>query len=105
MYNINHQINCVQVQTGFGRLGSHYWGFQSHGVVPDIVTIAKGMGNGFPLAAVVTTPRIAEALNQALHFNTYGGNPLGCAVGMAVLDVSILLACIHLVGSLEAIVE
>lgn len=61
-------------------------------MVPDIVTIAKGMGNGFPLAAVVTTPRIAEALSQALHFNTYGGNPLGCAVGMAVLDVSINLA-------------
>uniref|UniRef100_A0A1B6GM39 Alanine--glyoxylate aminotransferase 2, mitochondrial n=1 Tax=Cuerna arida TaxID=1464854 RepID=A0A1B6GM39_9HEMI len=80
---------CIadEVQTGFGRLGSHYWGFEAHGVMPDIVTVAKGMGNGYPLAAVVTTPRIAEALHQALHFNTYGGNPLGCAVGISVLEV------------------
>ncbi|KAF4531767.1 hypothetical protein B566_EDAN017135 [Ephemera danica] len=75
------------VQTGFGRTGETYWGFESHGVVPDIVTMAKGIGNGFPLAAVVTTPKIAEALGQALHFNTYGGNPIACAVGLEVLKV------------------
>lgn len=82
---------CIsdEVQTGFGRTGEHYWGFEGHGVQPDIVTLAKGIGNGFPLAAVVTTPEIANtmALSKALHFNTYGGNPLSCAVGSAVLDV------------------
>lgn len=80
---------CIsdEVQTGFGRLGDHFWGFESHGVTPDIVTMAKGIGNGFPLAAVVTTPEIALSMAKALHFNTYGGNPLACAVGSAVLDV------------------
>lgn len=80
---------CVsdEVQTGFGRTGEHYWGFQGHGVMPDIVTMAKGIGNGFPLAAVVTTPQIANTLTEALHFNTYGGDPLACAVGSTVLDV------------------
>ncbi|XP_054288815.1 alanine--glyoxylate aminotransferase 2, mitochondrial isoform X2 [Macrosteles quadrilineatus] len=80
---------CIsdEVQTGFGRLGSHFWGFETHEVVPDIVTLAKGIGNGYPLAAVITTPRISEALNQALHFNTYGGNPIACTVGLSVLEV------------------
>ncbi|XP_033754471.1 alanine--glyoxylate aminotransferase 2, mitochondrial-like [Pecten maximus] len=80
---------CIsdEVQTGFGRTGTHYWGFQGHDVVPDIVTMAKGMGNGFPLAAVVTTPEVASCMGRALHFNTYGGNPLSCAVGSSVLDV------------------
>jgi len=79
---------CIsdEVQTGFGRTGKHYWGFESVGAVPDIVTMAKGMGNGFPLAAVVTTPEIASTLGGALHFNTFGGNPMSCAVGCAVLD-------------------
>ncbi|CRK97743.1 CLUMA_CG011122, isoform A [Clunio marinus] len=76
-----------EVQTGFGRTGEHYWGFEMHGIVPDVVTMAKGIGNGFPLAAVVTTPEISQVLTEALHFNTFGGNPLACAVGMAVLDV------------------
>uniref|UniRef100_V9KPN0 Alanine--glyoxylate aminotransferase 2, mitochondrial n=1 Tax=Callorhinchus milii TaxID=7868 RepID=V9KPN0_CALMI len=76
-----------EVQTGFGRLGSHYWGFQAHGVTPDIVTMAKGIGNGFPMAAVVTTPEVAESFSEALHFNTFGGNPVAGAVGTAVLDV------------------
>lgn len=63
---------CIadEVQTGFGRTGSHYWGFQRQGVVPDIVTMAKGIGNGLPLAAVVTTPEIAAAMANRLHFNT-----------------------------------
>ncbi|KAL1129413.1 hypothetical protein AAG570_013940 [Ranatra chinensis] len=79
---------CVadEVQTGFGRTGDHFWGFEMHGVVPDIVTMAKGIGNGFPLAAVVTTPKIAAALGTALHFNTFGGNPVACAVGLATLQ-------------------
>lgn len=76
-----------EVQTGFGRTGHHFWGYQSHHIVPDIVTMAKGIGNGFPLAAVVTTPKIAKVLERASHFNTYGGNPMACAVGMAVLEV------------------
>ena len=62
---------CIsdEVQTGFGRTGEHYWGFQGHGVVPDIVTMAKGIGNGFPMAAVVTTQEIAAKLGQvsSLH--------------------------------------
>lgn len=80
---------CIadEVQTGFGRLGDHYWGFQSHDAMPDIVTMAKGIGNGFPIGAVVTTPAVAKCLNRALHFNTFGGNPLASAVGSAVLDV------------------
>nr|KAF6354234.1 alanine--glyoxylate aminotransferase 2 [Myotis myotis] len=81
---------CIadEVQTGFGRLGSHFWGFQTHGVLPDIVTMAKGIGNGFPMAAVVTTPEIAKSLAKCvLHFNTFGGNPMACAIGSAVLEV------------------
>ncbi|KAL8616380.1 hypothetical protein ACOMHN_032234 [Nucella lapillus] len=80
---------CIsdEVQTGFGRLGSHYWGFEANGVVPDMVTMAKGMGNGFPIGAVVTTPEIAAVMGKALHFNTFGGNPVASAVGSAVLDV------------------
>ena len=65
-----------EVQTGFGRTGTNYWGFENHGVIPDIVTVAKGMGNGFPMAALITRPEIADCLGQALHFNTFGGNPV-----------------------------
>ncbi|MDD5198425.1 MAG: aminotransferase class III-fold pyridoxal phosphate-dependent enzyme [Terrimicrobiaceae bacterium] len=80
---------CIadEVQTGFGRTGSHYWGFETQGVVPDIVTMAKGIGNGVPLAAVVTTPEIASTLAGRIHFNTFGGNPVVSAVGKAVLEV------------------
>lgn len=79
-----------EVQTGFGRTGDHFWGFESHGIVPDIVTMAKGIGNGFPLAAVATTEEIALSLTKATHFNTFGGNPVSCTVGITVLDVCIL---------------
>ncbi|KAI5073709.1 hypothetical protein GOP47_0011722 [Adiantum capillus-veneris] len=80
---------CIadEVQTAFGRLGSHYWGFETQGVIPDIVTMAKGLGNGLPVAAVVTTPEIASVLSHALHFNTFGGNPVCSAGGHAVLRV------------------
>jgi 4-aminobutyrate aminotransferase-like enzyme/Ser/Thr protein kinase RdoA (MazF antagonist) len=81
---------CIadEVQVGFGRAGSHFWAFETQGVVPDIVTLGKPMGNGHPLAAVVTTPAIAEAFHNGMeYFNTYGGNPVSCEVGMAVLDV------------------
>lgn len=76
-----------EVQTGFGRTGDHFWGFEGHDIIPDIVTMAKGIGNGFPLAAVVTTPKIAECLGQSNHFNTFGGNPMASTVGSTVLDV------------------
>jgi alanine-glyoxylate transaminase/(R)-3-amino-2-methylpropionate-pyruvate transaminase len=80
---------CIadEVQTGFGRTGTHYWGFQNSGVVPDIVTMAKGIGNGWPLAAVTARREIAEALTQRIHFNTFGGNPVSMAAGLAVLDI------------------
>jgi alanine-glyoxylate transaminase / (R)-3-amino-2-methylpropionate-pyruvate transaminase len=80
---------CIadEVQTGFGRTGSHFWGFETQGVLPDIVTMAKGIANGAPLAAVVTTPEIAATLAQRTHFNTFGGNPVVCAQGKAVLEV------------------
>jgi alanine-glyoxylate transaminase / (R)-3-amino-2-methylpropionate-pyruvate transaminase len=76
-----------EVQTGFGRTGAHYWGFQNFDVVPDIVTMAKGIGNGVPLAAVTTRMEIARTLTQRIHFNTYGGNAVSMAAGNAVLDV------------------
>ena len=80
---------CIadEVQTGFGRTGENFWGFENHGVVPDIVTMAKGIGNGCPLGAVVTTKEIANSLTEAIHFNTFGGNPVSCAQGLATLEV------------------
>ncbi len=80
---------CIsdEVQTGFGRTGTKFWGFENHGVMPDIVTMAKGIGNGSPLGAVVTTPEIAATMGQRLHFNTYGGNPVTMAQANATLDV------------------
>uniref|UniRef100_UPI00257F9671 aminotransferase class III-fold pyridoxal phosphate-dependent enzyme n=1 Tax=Candidatus Borrarchaeum sp. TaxID=2846742 RepID=UPI00257F9671 len=81
---------CIadEVQVGFGRVGTHFWGFQTQNVVPDIVTMGKPMGNGHPLSAVVTTPEIVNSFNTGMEwFNTFGGNPVSCAVGLAVLDV------------------
>lgn len=80
---------CIadEVQSGFGRTGTHFWGFETQGVTPDIVTMAKGIGNGCPLAAVVTTAEIAQSLVGKVHFNTFGGNPVVTAMGEAVLDV------------------
>ncbi len=80
---------CIadEVQTGFGRTGEHYWGFQNFDVLPDIVTMAKSLGNGAPIAAVVTRKEIAETLRQRLHVNTFGGNPVSTAAGLAVLEV------------------
>jgi 4-aminobutyrate aminotransferase-like enzyme len=77
-----------EVQSGLCRLGDHWWGFQDSGVVPDIVTMGKPLGDGHPLAAVVTTPDIAAAFARRYgYFNTFGGNPVSAAVGLAVLDV------------------
>lgn len=85
----DHGGLCIadEVQTGFGRTGDHYWGFQNFDVVPDIVTMAKGIGNGFPLAAVTTRMDIAQTLTQRIHFNTFGGNPMSMAAGLGVMDV------------------
>lgn len=80
---------CIsdEVQTGFGRTGTHYWGFERAGVSPDIVVMAKSIGNGAPLAAVATTPEIAASLTRASYFNTYGGNPVSSAIGREVLRI------------------
>jgi 4-aminobutyrate aminotransferase-like enzyme len=81
---------CIadEVQVGFGRVGSAMWAFELQGVVPDIVTLGKPIGNGHPLGAVVTTPALAAAFANGMEwFNTFGGNPVSCAAGMAVLDV------------------
>lgn len=77
-----------EVQPGFGRTGSHMWGHQRAGYLPDIVTMGKPMGNGHPIGGVVTSPEImAEFRGKAMYFNTFGGNPVSCAVANAVLDV------------------
>jgi 4-aminobutyrate aminotransferase-like enzyme/Ser/Thr protein kinase RdoA (MazF antagonist) len=81
---------CIadEVQVGFGRVGSHFWGFETQGVVPDIVTLGKPIGNGHPVGAVVTTPEIAASFDTGMeYFNTFGGNPVSCAAALAVLDV------------------
>ncbi len=79
---------CIadEVQVGCGRVGKEFWGFQLHGVIPDIVTIGKPIGNGHPLAAVICTREIAEAFSNGMeYFNTFGGNPVSCAIGLEVL--------------------
>jgi 4-aminobutyrate aminotransferase-like enzyme/Ser/Thr protein kinase RdoA (MazF antagonist) len=81
---------CIvdEVQTGFGRAGSHFWGFETQGVVPDIVVLGKPIGNGHPIGAVVTTREIAASFDNGMEFfSTFGGNPVSCAIGLAVLDV------------------
>jgi len=77
-----------EVQVGFGRVGSHFWGFETQDVVPDIVVMGKPAGNGHPLGIVVTTPEIAASFATGMeYFSTFGGNPVSCAIGLAVLDV------------------
>jgi 4-aminobutyrate aminotransferase-like enzyme len=81
---------CIadEVQTGCGRAGDFFWAFMEHGVVPDIVTIGKPIGNGHPLGVVVTTQSVADAfVNGMEYFNTFGGNPVSCAIGLEVLSV------------------
>ena len=81
---------CIadEVQVGFGRLGTHFWGFETQGAVPDIAVFGKPIGNAFPLAAVVTTAEIAASFANGMEFfSTFGGNPVACAAGLAVLDV------------------
>lgn len=81
---------CIsdEVQTGFGRLGDFFWGFEGHEVIPDIVILGKPMGNGHPMGAVVCTDEIAEAFNNGMEFfSSFGGNPVSCVIGQAVLDI------------------
>lgn len=81
---------CIsdEVQTGFGRLGDHFWGFEAQEVVPDIVVLGKPMGNGHPMGAVVTTTAIAESFGKGVEFfSSFGGNPVSCAIGLSVLEV------------------
>lgn len=80
---------CIadEVQTGYGRVGTHFWAFESYGVVPDIVVLGKPIGNGHPIGAVVTSTEIAESFNNGMEFfSTFGGNTVSCAIGLAVLD-------------------
>ncbi len=81
---------CIsdEVQTGFGRVGDHFWGFQAHGVIPDLVILGKPMGNGHPIGAVVTTDEVAASFEEGVEFfSSFGGNPVSCVIGQAVLDV------------------
>jgi 4-aminobutyrate aminotransferase-like enzyme len=81
---------CIsdEVQTGFGRLGDFFWGFEAHDVVPDIVILGKPMGNGHPIGAVVTTNEISKSFESGVEFfSSFGGNPVSCAIGMSVLKV------------------
>jgi 4-aminobutyrate aminotransferase-like enzyme len=81
---------CIadEVQTGFGRIGTHFWGFCRYGVVPDIVALGKPIGNGHPIGAVITTRAIADSFDNGMEFfSTFGGNTVSCAIGLAVLDV------------------
>jgi len=80
---------CIsdEVQTGWGRLGSHFWGFERYGVVPDVVTMAKGIANGTPLGAVTTRRDIADCLSRKLHFNTFGGNPVSMIQALTTLEI------------------
>ena len=80
---------CIadEVQTGLGRTGAHFWGFENWGVTPDLVTLAKGLGNGAPIGACVTRPEISTTLTNRVHFNTFGGNPISMTQGLATLEV------------------
>ncbi|GAB5520474.1 MAG: aminotransferase class III-fold pyridoxal phosphate-dependent enzyme [Rhodothermales bacterium] len=81
---------CIadEVQTGFGRIGTHRWAYEPHGVAPDIVILGKPMGNGHPMGAVVTTTAIADAFANGMEFfSSFGGNPVSCAIGLSVLEV------------------
>jgi 4-aminobutyrate aminotransferase len=84
---VEHGILLIadEVQTGWGRTGDHFWGYQAHDVEPDLITFAKGIGNGFALAGVVGRAEVVNAV-PAISFSTFGGNPLSTAAGNAVLD-------------------
>jgi 4-aminobutyrate aminotransferase-like enzyme len=81
---------CIadEVQTGYGRIGTHFYAFEAENLVPDIVVLGKPIGNGHPISAVVTTPEIAETFDNGMEFfSSFGGNTVSCAVGLTVLEV------------------
>ena len=81
---------CIadEVQTGFGRIGTHFYAFEKYGVVPDIVVLGKPIGNGHPIGAVITTRAIADSFDNGMEFfSTFGGNNVSCAIGLKVLEV------------------
>ena len=81
---------CIadEVQTGYGRIGTHFWAFESYGIIPEIVVLGKPIGNGHPIGAVITTPDIAASFDNGMEFfSTFGGNTVSCAIGLAVLQV------------------
>ncbi len=89
-YVENENGVCIvdEVQIGFGRVGTHFWGFEQHGIVPDIVILGKPMGNGHPIGAVVCTDEIAESFENGMEFfSSFGGNPVSCTIGLSVLEV------------------
>jgi alanine-glyoxylate transaminase / (R)-3-amino-2-methylpropionate-pyruvate transaminase len=85
--NVGGVMIMDEVQSGFGRTGETFWAFEHHGIVPEIVVMAKGMGNGYPLGAVVAQRHVAESLAGKFSFHTYGASPVSCAAGRAVLQV------------------
>jgi alanine-glyoxylate transaminase / (R)-3-amino-2-methylpropionate-pyruvate transaminase len=91
VYDIVHKHGglCIadEVQTAFGRTGEHYWGFENWGVKPDLVTMAKGLGNGAPIGACVTRPEVAAMMKNRVHFNTFGGNPVSMTQALATLEI------------------
>src|SRR6266496_2908990 len=95
---VDHRRGCIkypyqmciadEVQTGYGRLGTHFWGFESYDVIPDIVVLGKPIGNGHPIGAVITTAEIAASFDNGMEFfSTFGGNNVSCAIGLAVLEL------------------
>lgn len=78
---------CDEVQTGVGRTGDHFFGIEHWGAKPDVIVMAKGLGNGYPIGAVITTAEIAASVKGMLHYNTFGGGPMACAAAHAVIDV------------------
>lgn len=81
---------CIadEVQTGYGRIGTHFWAFEKYNVIPDIVVLGKPIGNGHPIGAVITTPEIADSFDNGMEFfSTFGGNNVSCAIGLRVLEV------------------
>jgi len=81
---------CIsdEVQTGFGRLGKYFWGYEFQEVIPDIVVIGKPMGNGHPMGAVITTSEIAKSFEKGIEFfSSFGGNPVSCKIGLSVLNI------------------
>jgi 4-aminobutyrate aminotransferase-like enzyme len=89
---------CIadEVQTGYGRIGTHFWAFEKYGVVPDIVVLGKPIGNGHPIGAVITTPAIADSFDNGMEFfSTFGGNNVSCAIGLKVLEAFRRKNCKH----------